>query len=151
MGISKIHVRRLKVSTGYEHIEGGKCGDPRRCMERVAIVEALNEQNIFPNKLRVDAGHVRATWDGWRWIADTPKTPHNCLIQWDDDLRHKRPISVKPHRYTLVFRRLSQVKKGPAFSAARRAQINEARKAREKATGVSDTKRYSRVIGHTYI
>ncbi len=94
---------------------------------------------------------VKAAWGGWRWIADTPRKPHNALIQWDNDLRRGKPISVQPHRYTLTFRRTTRVAKGPRITPERLAQIRAARKAREAATGTSDTKRYSRVIGHTFI
>lgn len=151
MSIVKIHQKKIKVSTKQYHIDNGVCADPRKCMERQAILEALNVVGIHPNKLRVTAGYIKATWGGYRWEALTPRAACNSLIQWDEDLRSGREVSVKPHQYTVTFRRTSKVQAAPKFTEERLKQIRLAQKAREQAHGTSDRKRYSRVVGNTYL
>jgi len=120
----------FEVETKQQHIDEGECRLAHRCMQKLAITEAL--MKLFPDDsghhVRVDGGHIWFNADGWRWIANTPKVAKRTLIDFD----HKRP--VKPHRYTVVAQRTTRILPNPR---KRQEQINKARQKRI-AAGIPD-------------
>lgn len=119
---------KIEVNTLQRDIDEGVCGLAVKCMEKLALTRGLIEQlGIKPDKVRhihakVDAGHMRFNYDGYRWSADTPRTPRNALIKFDEDKR-----LVRPHRYSAVFVRGAKIAK---MTEERKEQINEARERR---------------------
>jgi hypothetical protein len=148
-----IHQLRVRCHASQEDIQSsasdkGFC-DPRKCFGKVAITRKLDQE--FPqaqsHKVRVDAGHIKANIHGYRWQADTPKMLRAMLINFDD--KKKRHL-VKPFDFSVAFVRMSKIDPSKTFSAARRAQINEARRQREVDTGKKDLERYTlrkRIVG----
>jgi len=119
----------FEVDTRQEHIDEGKCRLAHRCMEKLAIAQALAK--LFPDQtthVRINAGHIWFNADGWRWIANTPRLASRALIDFD----HKRP--VKPHRYKVTAQRTTKILPNPR---KRQDQINTARH-RRIAAGVPD-------------
>ena len=125
-------------------IDEGKCRDPHRCMERVAIQRAL-ESLLGEGKverLRLDGAQIKFNYDGYRWAATTPKTAKKKLIEFD----HNRPVG--PHHYKVIVIRGTKIQKA---NPQRQEQINRARRARV-AAGTPDKKHtaaslHARVIG----
>jgi hypothetical protein len=119
----------FEVETRQEHIDEGKCRLSHRCMEKLAIAEALRK--LFPDQtthVRLNAGHIWFNADNWRWIANTPRIASRALIDFD----HKRP--VKPHRYRVTAQRTTKILPNPR---KRQNQINKARQQRI-AAGIPD-------------
>lgn len=106
------------------------------CMEKVAIARALDK--IDPgaaargqhHKVRVDAGHIKFNYQGYRWKAETPKAARRALIMFDN--KKTRP-EVKPHSYKLTAIKGTKIKKGQPLSAERKKQILQAQRDRQKA------------------
>lgn len=129
-------------------IEEGKCRLANKCMVKVAILRTLRDlfqqKGTASIKVRVDAGHIWAVFNGFRWKGDMPKIAAGALIHFDQ----KKP--VHPFSFKCRLRRGSKVVTR-TFSPERRKQINEARRRREAATGTSDHRRYrtlrKRVVG----
>jgi hypothetical protein len=121
-----IETIKLKVDVTNQHIDEGECRLAHKCMEKVAVTEALIAGGYGKSgaelRVRVDAGHTKFNTLGHRWIADTHMKARNALIAFD----HKEP--VRPHSYTIVARRGAKLKKIPR---SRQEQINEARRKRE--------------------
>lgn len=141
----------VSVDVTQHDIETGECLRADKCMEKVAIARALHE--MFPNekdhRVRIDAGHIKFKHGGYRYVADTPRTPRVNLMDFDDD--NMRP-NVRPHKWRFYARRASKIQKTKPFSPARLKQIRDARLAREAAMGTKDVHRYSfhqRVAGFT--
>jgi hypothetical protein len=140
----KIETFTFNVKVCREDIEVGKCRDPHRCMEKVAIARALTEE-FGENKverLRIDGAQIKFNLNGYRWHATTPKKAKRCLIAFDA----KRPVA--PHQYAVTAIKGTKIQK---ISAERQDQINRARRARI-AAGTPDKKRtgqslHQRVIG----
>jgi hypothetical protein len=125
-------------------IDGGKCRDPHRCMERLAIMRELDNL-LGENKatrVRLDAAQIKFNYDGYRWYATTPKKAKVSLIQFD------RNQPVQPHEYTVTAIKGTKIQK---VTAERQKQVNLARKARREA-GTPDKPRtakslHERVVG----
>jgi hypothetical protein len=120
----------FNVETTQKHITDGECRLAHRCMEKLAIAEAL--MKLFPKEashhVRIDAGHIRFNANGYRWIANTPKIARRALIDFD----RKRP--VRPHNYRVAAQRTTKIVPNPR---KRQDQINKARRERV-AAGVRD-------------
>ena len=80
--------------------------------------------------VRVDAGHVRINYQGWRYIADAPRHVKRSLMLFDKKLYEQVHIRA----YTLRFRRTTKI---VAIPRERQDQINAARKERA-AAGYAD-------------
>lgn len=115
----------IRVETEQEDIDEGACGLIKKCMEKLAIARALVQQLDLKAAataklhVRVDGGHVRFNYNGYRWVANTPAKAKNALIRFDRDKRLARP-----HSYTLVATRTTKV---VPFTRERQEQINDAR------------------------
>jgi hypothetical protein len=70
--------------------------------------------------VRVDAGHVKLNYRGWRYVADTPRHVKISLMLFDK----KRYEEVYIRAYSLQFRRATKIK---PYTAKRAAQIDAAR------------------------
>lgn len=120
---------RLNIHTTADNIREGIACDQNRCMQRVAIIKAVDHK--FPNRGHVHAFHVKVNGavvtlnhDGHHWAAILPKTPRSMLIKFDNPrTRHL----VVPHKYWLVFTKGRKIEKMPR---ERQEQINEARRQR---------------------
>jgi hypothetical protein len=138
-------------------IETGKCGEPGKCMEKVAIERGLRE--IDPSggdhHVRIDAGIIKFNYKGYRWMAITPKKPKRALLLFDEETeprklaekRGEKFVSrVRPHSWKLFATRGSKIL---PFTDERRQQVNDARRARI-AAGIPDKTSYDlhkRVLG----
>lgn len=133
----KIETFTFAVKVVREDIEVGKCLDPHRCMEKVAIARALTEEfgEGKVERLRIDGAQIKFNLNGYRWHATTPKKAKISLIAFDA----KRPVA--PHQYAVTAIKGTRIQKA---SAERQHQINLARKARI-AAGTPDKKR----VGHS--
>lgn len=119
-----------------EAIEKDGFCDPRNCWHKVAIsaiVEAWGPGG--PMKVRVDAGHVKLNYRGWRYVADTPRHVKRSLMLFDK----KRYDEVHVREYNLRFRRLSQIK---PLSRERKDLINKNRLARIAAGNGENKRKY---------
>ena len=116
----------FRVGVTGQDIEAGKCRDPHRCMERVAIQRALDllVGEGMVERLRMDGAQIKCNYDGYRWAGTTPKTAKKKLIDFD------RKKHVDPHHYTVILFRGTKILK---HSAERQEQINRARRARVAA------------------
>jgi hypothetical protein len=145
-------------------IDGGECLLTNKCMVRVATIRSIGK-HFSPQKgsanikVRCDAGHIWATFSGYRWIGDMPRVAKTALIQFDAEVREKnkakrtgKPFKskVEPFTFTCKLRRLGKVVT-QKWSEARRQQIYAARREREAVTGVKDHRRYrtlrKRIVG----
>ena len=141
----KYHKRSVKVfsflvRTRQQHIEEGKCRLVHKCMEKLAIEEAL--QQIFPHehdshRVRVDGGHISFNAAGYRHRADTPRIATASLIKFDQ----RKPVA--PHQYTVTAYRTTRIQQ---HSSERQTEINKAR--RERVAAGSPDKRYERQTLH---
>src|SRR5215510_4464889 len=80
--------------------------DPRKCWHFVAI-NALMER-LEPSAkhyVKVDAGHIKLNYRGWRYAADTPRHVKRSLMLFD----LKRYDEVHIRQYTLRFRRTTKI------------------------------------------
>lgn len=147
---------KVRATVTQDDIDGGISCDANRCMGKVAMARELDRQ--FPekgkgHKVRVDAGHIKANINGYRWLADTPRILAKNLKIYDKEKRRRAaglPCTVEPFEYNAMFRRQTKIKPSRPVSAARRRQIVAARKAREAATGIPDRSRYTlraRLVG----
>lgn len=103
--------------------QNGRCS-PTECWHYVAIAKLMEE--MAPGErhhVRVDAGHVKLNYRGWRYIADTPRHVKRSLMLFDKG----RYDEVYVREYQLRFRRTTKIK---AANTKRKAQINAARRAR---------------------
>lgn len=101
----------------------GQC-NPTKCWHFVGINKLMDK--LAPGErhhVRVDAGHIKLNFGGWRYVADTPVHVKRSLMLFDagryDDLYIRR--------YKLRFRRTTKIKEA---TAERKQQINAARQAR---------------------
>lgn len=109
--------------------------DPTDCWHYVAISALMEElQPGARHHVRVDAGHVKLIYRGWRYIADTPRHVKHSLMLFDK----KRYSEVRVREYNLRFRRTTKIQ---IVSERRRDEINTARKARIAAGG-DEQRRY---------
>jgi hypothetical protein len=162
-------VARLKarIHVTQPDIVIGECLRKDRCMHKVAIARTLMSQLKIKSdaelRVRVDAGHIRFNWRGWRWCADSPKIVQTTLKrfdglahEWSPAQRGRDPEGwrnavlkvIRPHSYVIIARRMSRI---APVNRERQDQVNAARRARAHA-GLPD-KRYmhntlhQRVVG----
>mgnify|MGYP001600440646 CR=1 FL=1 len=108
---------------------------PEKCWHKVAvnaIVIAWGEGNA---RVKVDAGHIKLNYRGWRYIADTPRHVKRGLMLFDKKLYDQ----VRIREYSLRFRRTTKI---VAISPERQQEIEAARRARIKAGGTEHKRRY---------
>lgn len=86
--------------------DNGMC-KPSKCWHKVAIFAILIAW--FPdaraNDVKVDAGHIRLNYRGWRYIADTPKHVKRSLMLFDKEFYERLSIRA----YILKFRRTTKI------------------------------------------
>lgn len=105
----------------------GQCS-PTDCWHYVAINWVLDE--IDPggkHNVKVDAGHVRCNYKGYKYLADTPRHVKRSLMLFDAG----RYDEVRVRGYSLRFRRVAKIQ---TLTADRRAAIAKAQ-ARRRAEG----------------
>jgi hypothetical protein len=121
--------KRVTVEIRREHITEGACGDPNKCMIKLAIAEAIRVPHGY---IKVDARGVRLTRrKDYREGAFLPMIAYKKMLAFDNGQ------TVEPFSIRLNFVKTDAVKK-PA-SAERKAQINAARATR-KSSGRPDKK-----------
>jgi hypothetical protein len=147
------------VADILEGIDG--CRDASKCMERVSITRALLEKyDVSPHetRVRIDAGHTKFNFKGYRWQADTSKVQKNALIRFDDlitKLKRQRVPAEKIEKMVLdaipdhswKFKAMKGTKIIPP-TKARQEQVNQRR--RERIAAGEKPKHYTlrkRVIG----
>jgi hypothetical protein len=104
----------------------GQC-DPRNCWHYVGINKKMDE--IAPgerHQVKVDAGHIKVNYHGWRYVADTPRHVKRSLMLFDKG--HYEALRVR--EYSLRFRRTTKIIEQDNSSPERKAQINAARRKR---------------------
>lgn len=101
---------------------------PSKCWHKVAVNAILMAWGETNARVKVDAGHIKLNYKGWRYVADTPRHVKRSLMLFDKKLYDE----VRVREYSLRFRR---GKKILAVSAKRREEINAARIARVEAGG----------------
>jgi hypothetical protein len=141
-------ILKLRVETTQHDIEEGKCRLATKCMEKLAVTSALVRQLKIPPEdiaslhVRVDAGHIKFNYRGFRWLADTPSRVKDWLIRFD------RGETVRPHVYSIAARRTTEV---IPFTKERQEQINLARQKRIREgrpdRNYTDPSIHQRVIG----
>lgn len=97
---------------------------PGKCWHFVAISKLL--ERLEPGAIhhvRVDAGHVKLNYRGWRYVADTPRHVKRSLMLFDK----KRYDEVYIRQYSLRFRRTTKIE---PYTKERKAQIDAARERR---------------------
>lgn len=128
-------VMTLHVDVIQKDIEDGQPCTASLCMEKVAIARALDRLDPGAaarnqhHKVRVDAGHVKFNFHGYRWKAETPKVARRALIMFDN--KTTRP-NVKVHSYKLTALKGTKIVKAE-LSPERKKQILKAQRERQKA------------------
>lgn len=98
----------------------GFCG-PKECWHFVAINKLMERwEPKARHHVRVDAGHIKLNYRGWRYVADTPRHVKHSLMLFDKKLYD----NVYIRRYSLRFRRTTKILE---YTKARKAQIDAAR------------------------
>lgn len=135
-GRRQVTTLKIRVETKQEDIDEGECKLITKCMEKIAIARALTSQlglkkpeEISKLHVRVDGGHIKFNYNGYRWVANTPTKAKNALIRFDRD-----KSLVRPHSFTIVAARTTKVL---PFTNERREQVNQARADRARR-GVPD-------------
>lgn len=109
---SRDHLEAAIADNGFCH--------PSKCWHKVAIFAILLAW--FPgaraNDVKVDAGHIKLNYRGWRYIADTPRHVKRSLMLFDA----KRYDEVHVREYTLRFRRTTKI---VSATAAQRKQFSD--------------------------
>ncbi len=123
----------LKVLPSREHLDNaliadGQC-NPTDCWHYVAINQLMDLMSPGEkHHVRVDAGHIRLNYRGWRYVADTPRHVKRSLMLFD--LGRYNEVHVR--EYTLRFRRTTKI---VPVTKERQESINKARHARIAAGG----------------
>lgn len=135
--ITKLETLEFEVPVSEDDIYNSDCRKANKCMIRVATERTLREMSGESiHHTRVDAGHATFHWQGYRFIADMPKIGKANLIKFDrEDKARKRAekageefvSAVKPFVLKFKARKLGKL---PKNTAARREQINKARRLR---------------------
>jgi hypothetical protein len=108
--------------------DNGFC-EPSKCWHKVAIAAIVLAWAPDDNAhVRIDAGHVKLNYGGWRYIADTPRHVKRSLMLFDK----KRYGEVYIREYVLRFRRTTKI---VPTTPERRKAINDARLLRIEAGG----------------
>lgn len=98
--------------------------EPGKCWHFVAINKLMEQ--IEPGEkhhVRIDAGHVKLNYRGWRYVANTPRHVKISLMLFD-----KRKFDdVYIRQYSLRFQRTTKI---TPYSEERQAQIYAAREKR---------------------
>ena len=100
--------------------DNGQC-NPTKCWHYVAINVLLNrlDPDETHHHVRVDAGHIKCNYRGWRYVADTPRHVKHSLMLFDAG----RYNEVRVRQYMLRFRRTTKIVK---ISKERQQQITAA-------------------------
>jgi hypothetical protein len=110
--------------------------EPKKCWHFVAISFLMDRLDPGENhRVRIDGGHVKINYRGWRYVADTPRHVKRSLMLFDA----KRYQEVYIRQYTLRFRRSTKI---IPPSRERQDQINAARLKRIAAGGDEKQRRY---------
>ena len=100
--------------------QNGFCS-PRKCWHYVAINKLMEQfEPGVKHHVRVDAGHIKLNYQGWRYIANSPRTVKRSLMLFDA----KRYDEVYIREYSLRFQRTTKIL---PFSKERQEQIYAAR------------------------
>ena len=114
----------------------GRC-TPDRCQHKVAISRALFAiDSDGTHHVRIDGGHVKFNFRGYRYVADTPRAVKRSLMLFDKgeySSLHPMKYKLRAHRTTKIIPNTKE----------RKAQINAARKARIAAGGDEHHRKYS--------
>ena len=109
--------------------------NPTDCWHYVAISKVMEKKAPGErHHVRVDAGHIKLNYKGWRYIADTPRHVKRSLLLFDKGRYNE--VRVRP--YNLRFKRTTKIVE---TTDQRKHQINIARLARA-AAGRPDKKNY---------
>jgi hypothetical protein len=152
----KVELLKYTVYVSQADIDGGECCDANRCMVRVANERKLrlDDPSMTNHHSRVDAGHIRFNYKGYRWMADTARIAKANLILFDKERRQKTKAKrkgqsfqskVEPFAFTVIAERKGKIK---PTTPKRKEQINTAR--RKRAEEGQKPKRYTlhqRVVG----
>jgi hypothetical protein len=86
--------------------QNGFC-HPRKCWHFVAISAIMTrlDPDGKHHRVKIDAGHVKLNYKGWRYIADTPLHVKRSLMLFDD----QKYDQVLIRRYNLKFRRTTKI------------------------------------------
>jgi hypothetical protein len=115
--------------------DNGFC-EPSKCWHKLAIAAiVLAWAPKETAHVRIDAGHVKLNYGGWRYVADTPRHVKRSLMLFDK----KRYDEVYIREYVLRFRRTTKI---VPLTPARQQQINAARDARLAAGSNEDKRSY---------
>jgi hypothetical protein len=137
-------------------IDVGECRVAHLCMIQVSVERFLRQHSgASDHHVRVDAGHVTFTYDGFRWKGDLPKKAKAQLIKWDDEwverdkARQEGRVfqsKVKPFKFKLLAWRGRKLE---LATPERKLQINEARR-RRYAEGFRDKvyTLHQRIVGY---
>jgi hypothetical protein len=118
----------LEVLPDRDHLEtalseNGQC-NPTDCWHYVAITALMDA--LAPGEkhnVKVDAGHIRLNYRGWRYVADTPRHVKRSLMLFD--LGRYDEVRIKC--YKLRFRRTTRIM---PVSDARKAYMRDKQRAR---------------------
>lgn len=95
--------------------------DPRKCWHFVAINAMMERlEPSAKHHVRVDGGHIKLNYRGWRYIADTPRHVKRSLMLFD--LHRYNEVNIR--KYSLRFRRTTKI---IPVTRERQDQINAAR------------------------
>ena len=135
--ISKLETLEYETPVTDEDIANSECANANKCMIRVSNERTLRALSGEANHhTKVDAGHITFHRDGFRFIADMPKRGKHALVQFDREEKVRKKAlraglefvsSVKPFRLKFKARKISKL---PKNSAARKEQVNKARRLR---------------------
>ena len=119
---------QLKVTPSKDCLEeaigqNGFC-NPRKCWHFVAVNKLMEQlEPGAKHHVRVDCGHIKLNYGGWRYIANTPRTVKRSLMLFDA----KRYDEVYIREYSLRFERTTKIL---PYTSKRKKQIDLARERR---------------------
>ena len=135
--VQKLETLTFVVPVKQDDIDKSDCRRAHKCMIKVAMERTLRNMSGAANHhCRVDAGHATFHWQGYRYIADMPKIGKANLIKFDREDRARKKAKkagekfvscVKPFPLKFKGRKLGKL---PVNTAARREQVNKARRLR---------------------
>lgn len=105
-------------------IESNGFCHPRLCWHFVAINKLMDVlEPGAKHYVRVDAGHIKVNYRGYRYVADTPAHVKRSLMLFDAG----RYDEVRIRQYAVRFRRTSRIEE---YTEARKEQLIAARRVR---------------------
>jgi hypothetical protein len=135
--VQKLETMTFEVPVIQDDIDHSDCLAPHKCMIKVAMERALRKISKSSNHhCRVDAGHATFHWQGYRYIADMPKIGKANLIKFDAEDKARKKAKKAGEKYVSVVKpfklkfKARKISKLPANTAARREQVNKARRLR---------------------